>query len=439
MTHATFALRRLSFASRWSVQDVFLLVQFVCYLIGIGFSAGGGNYPGLTANAFLYLKGFMLSVPLSVFFVLLVLNPKTTVSRCLLLIRNNVFLFAYLAACFLSTPLAVDSGYSLNRLLYTLFGMAGIFSLILQYGLYLRQKDAFDTLKRHMNALSIVVLMFPVYVLLTHPIEGIMPGFRHALQETLLVHPNLIASFYAHFLVWQAAVLYFDKESGRKILSAGLNLIFACLIAILFSRSVIFSLIIAGITGFWCVGCWYRQRFLIILSLLGAFITAFVVYLILSGIVPVTAVAQLLTREGSPESFFTMTNRLPLWSQLLSEVGMKEFLVGHGYSVMTENFGIDFQTGIIYSAHNAYLSILLGSGILALACFIVYLLINLIRIRAARHSIPSFMIAALFFSHILFVVNCLVEEEIGINTTITFAYLVFMTNMLYVTRQAANR
>lgn len=412
------------------MAELFFVIQFLLYFIGISFSTGGGNHPGLSSNAFIYLKGAFLFAPILGFLFQLTQNYRTTLQRCRECIVQNRFLFLYLVFGFLSIPLAVDPSYSLQRLVFMIIGLSGIILLTIQFHFFVsRGIQPYPFFEKAVTALTVLSLVFPLTVLVNYGWHDLIPGYRSALQSYLLIHPNLLASFYAHLAVFQCGYILYSHQ--RNLIINQICLAFlTILIVLLFSRTVFLSLLIAGFSvSLIFFGLLQKRRYLLI-PLLGIGATALLSIFLMIGSAYPRDFFEVFTRGDNISSMLTITNRTELWRILLEQVTIKTALVGNGFSVMTNTFGIDFGTGILYGAHNAYLSIFLGTGIFSLICILWYFGASFIRTWRSRFQLPLFASFALFSSLILFAVNCLTAEEVGVNTTVTFSYMIFLINIL---------
>jgi O-antigen ligase len=411
------------------MRSSFLLLQFISFFVAVAFAAGGGNYPGLIASSFIYMKGLLLTYPVIVLAVQIILYPQMRRNLIEILIQNKLICLYLLIALF-SVSLGVNWIFSLNRVLYTLLGTAALFSLVTQYWLYMRRVKEIDILYTSINVLTCLAIIYTGIIIALHDFS--LSNFRSDFQENWLIHPNLFSSFCAHLLIWHIAVLWLGKRSTNiKVIGVISIVILTGIIALLFSRTAILSMVLTLILGPLLYGILYRRLKPLLFSGMAFTGALFVILLAITGVIPLDNILQTITRNGDTESLFSLTNRVYLWRDILSAVDMKIVLIGNGYAVMTQDFGMDFGTGILYGAHNAYLSVFLGCGIFALVVLLAYLLSNIIKLIRLRFSAPSFMIWAGLCSYMVFLINCLAAEEIGINTSVTFAYVIFLTNMIF--------
>jgi hypothetical protein len=412
------------------MKAFFLLIQLIGFFAAIAFAGGGGNYPEAEAGSFIYLKALLMLFPIALFSVVFLYRPQATLNISFELIKKNKWLCLFFLSLLISLPLAVDPSYSLLRLIYTYFCLCSLFAVTAQYFILLEKKEQREqTFVRHMAFLSFVSLLLPAYTLMTQPVMPLVPGFRSAIQSLMLIHPNLLASFYAQLFLWHV-FRYVYAPQGRNIVNLVLSLVFLVLVFTLFSRAILISLTVTAYLSSILSYLWYKNRHGLVLFLSISMFILLAALLLTIGMIDTDTIKQFLVRAGDPDTILTLTNRTTLWSRLLSELSLKVFFVGNGYSVMTESFGMDFGTGILYGAHNAYLSVFLGSGIFCLSLILIYFFKALSTLYAARMQLSVFSVMVITGSHSLLLLSALASEEFGVNLTVTFGYLVLTTNIL---------
>lgn len=415
------------------LKSSILLIQFCLYLAAIGFSAGGGNYPGAIARSFIYLKGLFLILPSFTLLVIACTRLRQYLPALVFIVRQNSFLVLYFFVAMLFLPFAVNKVYSMERLIYSIAGMLALFSIILQYYIILGESKV--SLNAHINKITFFVLLYPCYIFYAW-LSMEDNDFRKAFQSTLLIHANIYSSFCAHLLIWHIGVLFFSSHKLKSFLFSS-ALIF--IIYILFSRTVLISVILAIPVGLMIYYLIRRNiNVLVLMLLLMAMLLSFLITINFDERF-LNYLMEIFARDKDIASLITMTNRTMLWQMLFENLSLQKFLFGHGYAVINENFGIDFGTGVLYGAHNAYLSVILGSGLFALLVLVFYLFTNVVRITILRNQIPVQMFFCALLSYFIFMVNCTTAEEIGINTSVTFAYLIFLTNMCFFYKYKADQ
>ncbi len=146
---------------------------------------------------------------------------------------------------------------------------------------------------------------------------------------------------------------------------------------------------------------WTRARKLVVCHL-AAF--AFVLALLFTGdaLYPALGKAILLGREG--ESTWTLSGRVPLWEEALRYAARRP-IQGYGYnSFWTPQHELDVSEAVgwgVPGAHNGYLDLLLGVGLVGATIYVSILLIALARslllFRRCRNPLVGFVPAVLVF------------------------------------------
>ena len=399
------------------------VLQLCLYFIGIGFSAGGGNFPTQQSNGFGVYKSLFIMLPVLWFGYLFLKKPKTALSKLGLVFKANSLIVFYFIIAAIILLFAVDAFYSLGRLFYTLMGFAGLIALLTQY-FFFGYESKIIYLKKIINYFSFYILLFPLYVACTKGLEN----FRFKLEGLYLIHPNILAAFYAHVCLWHGiSFLLYKKKSIANIIY---SILFLLVEYLLFSRAVIGGLLICFSVLPFLVFFYSKNAKALILGLF-ILLSYMVLYvLVIIDIIQMTDLASLVTRNDSLASLVTLTNRTILWQELIGRLEGARIVTGYGYSVIDRNFGIDLGTGILYGAHNTYLSILLGSGIFALLAILFYLTGNVIKIIKQKNMIEPAVFYSLLCSYLLFLITGCSSEEIGVSFSVTFAYLVMMTTIV---------
>ncbi len=412
---------------RVDLKSFFLALQMVGLFLALLFTAGGGVMPGQEAGEFVYIKAFLLSVPLMTCALLFLIRPRDVLLSLLDILHKNKWFLLYMAACFLSLPLAVDTGFSLNRLLYTVFGTVSVLSVMICYTTF--YPDACHRQKifsEHLRVLSACLLFFIMALVWRHGVYDLVPGIRTTLVQNFPTHPNVMASYLGHlFLLFFCHALVGRGGSGWAVA-------LSIAIILLFSRAVLFGLFasMAVIALFNFI--WYGRRFFLGIVLVMVLCVLLAAFGGITGAISLDSLLGIFSRNEPLENFLTLTNRTTLWQEILSDLSFKEWMLGHGYAVITEDFGVDFETGTIYGAHNAYLSIFLGAGVLSLLLFLIWMVSNFIHLRALRcvHS-PAITLSVLG-SLTFFLINSLFEEQVGIATSASLAHILLLINLYHV-------
>ena len=406
------------------IIDYFIFLQLTCFYIGIGFSAHGGNSPDLPATSFIYLKGIFLLIPvITVIFIFLIKPLKfyKTLKRLFLL---NKFLFYYIGLSFAFLIFSIDIFYSLSRWSIFFYSSLSLFCLILQYIFFYEKTEIWSHFLKHVKYFSFGTIFLFLYSIIKNNPQSLIPGVRNSVQELNLIHPNILASFCTQILF----LSYFNKE---KTIFNKINLTtFICFIILIFSRSIFvaFFLTVLFINLVVYIKENKKQNLLKFILLIFSIFVLLICYF--SNTLSETKFVDFLNRGNDVESLYTLTNRTILWDYILQNLSIKTFIFGNGFSVIDENFGINFGSGILYGAHNAYLSVLLGSGFICLVLILIYLLKILKNFKNIDIAMPSILYTSLSV-YMIFILNCFFSEEFGVNLTITFSFLILIYNLSF--------
>lgn len=397
------------------------LFQLMCYFTGIAFSTGGGNLPGQESTQWIYLKAFLILTPIIGFGWHLAHRPLSSFDTLIALLKKNAALVLYFMICLVVLPFAVNWEYSLIRLSYSLVSIAGLCCLLAQFALFPDNAIRTTILENTVYALSIISVLFCLGIWVKNGFS--FHDFRFGVQKINVIHPNILASFFAMLCVWYA--VYWVH--GHKKAWIGL-VVFALLEYALFSRTAFLALA-AIIVSYPFLLLWLERSKKALIGCLGiGFGLSLAAFLMITRILPAEVFLTPFLRQDTVSSLMTLTNRTVLWQQLLDQVTAKVFFLGHGYSVIAPHYGIDMGTGILYGAHNAFLSVLLGSGIFALLAVMSYFLLNIKRLLKQRYGISREILLIVLCSHLVFFITCFSSEEIGVTVSINLAYLLFLTN-----------
>jgi O-Antigen ligase len=393
--------------------DFFLFIQLSFFLIATAVSAGGGNQPGNASNNFYYIKACILFVPITVVALQLLTKPDIIFYKLHKLISINIYLVFYFMISLISIAFSINQSYSFTRISYTIFELISCSCLLIQYNAK-KITSHFITI----SYITSLVLIFLV-IFLTNDL-------RYYLSDHISIHPNILASFCSHLLI-----LSNIKWIYKKNLVNAIPIILLLIVEIfLFSRSAVLGLIIILFLS--PIIMLYKNKLFMAIYLLSMlFISTSLFLLFYINIDSLKWLLELIIRKDTVDSIFTLTNRTILWTRLIDNIDTKIFLFGMGYSIINPKYGIDFGSGILYGAHNMYLSVLLGSGVFALVSLIIYFIKNIIRLSELL-VFKNGLIYPIIFSTIYFLINGLTSEEIGINISPSFSYLYLMSNIFLI-------
>ncbi len=406
-----------------------LFLQLVCFMIAVSFSAGGGEYADklTTYNAFIYFKLFFLICPVLFTLKIFLINRELFFIKMRVVLAKHYPLLGYFFFAYLSIIFAYDWYFSLLRLLYTSLAVCSLICLMVQYYWY-ESFNLKQNIYHHLSCFYAIFLVLITIISLSnwHNVYNI----RGAIQKLGMIHPNTVASVCVYIIFHE---IFNSFKSGRfyKILGF-LNLILAFgFMSAIFSRSVVLAFVIAfiviGIFKFFWFRA-YRGLIAILVFLMVLLSFALAIYL---NIIDFDNMVSWVSRTDTGIDLITLTHRTELWAELFQKLNIKAFLIGNGYGVMTPDFGIHFGTGIIYGAHNLYLSILFGTGIFSLIAFMVYLLTIFISLCTRKSvNLPNTSLHGLAMLT-FFMVHSLTSTEFSLNLSISFAIVLFMSGMIF--------
>lgn len=342
------------------------------------------------------------------------------------ILRHNALLILSYALCFISIPLAVDPQFSLLRLAYSIAILGSILCFCIQYSATRRHSIKTDIHQLIMFISVFYCLVLAIFAVMTETMFQAIPNLRNAIQATYLIHPNTLSSFLSLLLIWVTGFILYQKPGKIHYL---IWIALAIALYSLFSRSVIIMTIL-------CLVFLLSSQFIFkrtiqsILTAVGIFfiMTCVILYFLIYD-QQLYGFLNYLSRDGNIDNIYTLSNRIILWDYLINSMDVKIFLLGHGYSVIDRGFGVNFGTGILYGAHNAYLSVLLGNGILCFAAFIGFL--SFMMYTAIRHISVNRSSICFAIALFLFLLDSLFSEEIGVTVTLSFALIIIAYNLLY--------
>lgn len=384
----------------------FFFIQLVCVLLACGISGGGGNTPYAVPQVMFYIKAVLLLVPMLCFSVTCIGRPAGAVADMLSALKRQRYLWLGMACYVLLLPLAVNPSYSAVRLFYTVLLMMSVTALLAQN-------------MRYTWRYTIGCVVFLAVVLFGLFLLGGGATFRDAIQTSHLMHPNTLANVIGVLVL---GVLY-DHASMHRITRMMAIVIGIAVLYAIFSRAAILALLAVIAVMPFIIGIMRRSSLFILVGLGG------VLMLCLAGLAVTLdegmrhAVLAFIARGHDIDSLYHLTHRTTLWGILWHNSDLMTWLSGYGYAVIDRGYGIDFGTGILYGAHNAYLSALMGGGIAVLVCFVTYLM-AMMR-DAIRHKDVGMVAIILFFAMI-----CGVSEEFGVTVTPALAWLMIRYDMM---------
>ena len=135
-------------------------------------------------------------------------------------------------------------------------------------------------------------------------------------------------------------------------------------------------------------------------------------------------------RGGSVGDLMTFNNRVELWRIILPST-LETLLRGHGYAMISDIGVIRIVTLVVTQhAHNGYLQVLAGTGIIGLA-LVVWFLAKMVRLfrRGVAEQHPAVLSFLAIF--VAFLANNMVEASIGFQILPQFVLMFVLANVFY--------
>lgn len=396
------------------IPTMWLMIQFMALLTATAVVTGGGQFPGNTARMAVYIKFGFFMLPIIGFVWAAVRQPDFhMVQSAIDFIRKNIWLVLFLLSLMLSIPLSAYPSFSLQRCLYTYLGFGSLFCLLAQFSYIPDDRKPFNL------AVACSACLVIVCILLSYSIG--YGALRVNVQSTGLIHPNMLGSLMAQLAL---ALILLPATQAQKIVHGLLAIILFIAVIAIQSRGVWIAGLTAATVGLSLNSLFFRSRASLIIVLTALLLACAMVIGFL--LIPETAndFVMLFSRGQTLDDMMTLTNRVTLWHALLSALTWKQILVGHGYALMIPDIVVDFGDGILYGAHNAYLSIFLGSGILPLILLLGYWITLFGKAVCLRYRVDRNLILLLITSMVLLLVHSMAGEEFGVHLTPTFMMLV---------------
>jgi hypothetical protein len=404
------------------VRYFLLLIGLVLVFIGLGFSAGGGNSPAYQAGSFVYAKASFLMYPIIVSGFLFLRAPRAVVGVVHDIFAINKYYYFYLIIALMSLPLAVDPQFSFVRLGYTFLGVGAIFCLGMQYRLFFHGEEGTATIREHVKIFSALALLTLFFAVTIHGTSTLIPGVRNALSMYRVIHPNTVSALFAYLMIWHVVWGYSArKDAYDKVIAL---LLFGAIV-VLFSRTVLVSIMACFFVVAFLLRRRYSMLFMIGLGLI-CFLNIMALYIILGQVTPDSFLA-IFARGADVKDLYTLTLRTELWDRLADTMSLKQWIFGHGYAVVTPDFGVDFGTGELFGAHNAYLSLFFGTGVVSLLLFVMFVFDSFMRsVRYIQWSGITPQRLIILASTVVLVMTSMASEEVGVGVTCSFAFYLLM-------------
>ena len=387
-------------------QTVFL---FISILFTTGQDLSGGGVMPLAGNPFLIFKLFALLFPL--FSVSVFLNASKFSSSLGFAIKDSRFLIGFFIVAFLSIPFAVAPFYSLQKLIIFLISFAALLAVMIQYRFGLPAERSFIAFSNHILWLYTILWGLLAVSISKFGVTSTFTDLRTCLVNLAIIHPNLLAGF----TVIGMCLSLVARGSPQPLRVSAFS---ACVILILCtgSRAVFASVPVAILLTLVVMTARGRGRYVAALTISLLILSGLAALMLIMDAVPHTEVASRLSRTGDESEIYTMTGRTIVWQAVWEGLDLKAWLIGHGFAVMKPEISVDMGTGVIFGAHNTYLCILAGTGIIGLAMYVLQLLKMLGNAFRSQSYIFLFLM-------LQFLVNSIVSTRFGLNLNPSFAVL----------------
>ena len=336
-----------------------------------------------------------------------------------------VWLFGLLA--FALSLVAADPRYSAMKAVIFILTFIAMGGLLVQYEFVSRGERA-DTLLRHLliACFCFLVLMFLNYYIFNRGAAG-----RYRAGGDLIAPTQAAAAVGLALFVGLLHLAKTSALAGRRHLRvvATITVLLSCWgLLVLGTRSafvctagaLFFAPLIAD-----GLRLTYRRLFLGTAALVAIVLVA----------VNLDALGSLLARDVDTTSVWTMSGRTWLWARAFHDLTLHRVFTGYGFAAISETIGIrDWWTGetMFAGAHNVYLQVFLGTGVLGLYLYWRFL-------KDLFHTIGRCGPGQVRRQHILsiavfiyFVTFGITEHLFGLNLTPTFFIIscIFMSARL---------
>lgn len=341
----------------------------------------------------------------------------------------------------LSCAWAADGYYSLAKVIVFAATFISLSGILIQYE-FLPPSKRESTLTRHLLyacLFLLVIMAFNYYVFNAGKVTG--PGdARHRAGGNLVAPTNAAATVGLALLISLHHLL--GNKSERQTLRlrrlAGLTLAFSVWALLALSTRAAFLCTVGAL--------------LTAPILAGGLRVTYKRLILASGLIALIALAffnlnvldALLSREQETASVWTLSGRTWLWARAFQDLTLTRAFLGYGYAAISESVGIrDWWTGdtSLAGAHNAYLQVFLGMGILGLLVYLRFLFGFFKLLRSKVNALPQRQRVISFAFFLYFISFGITEHLFGLNVTPTFFLICAIHTMarLRVTEHAEER
>lgn len=416
-------------------RRLFLTFQLHALLAATTVSAGSSlAVPGSVAFLSSYQSSLLLLSKLIAFTLPLLVMLPTLMSRHGLLrwrgqmVRHGA-LGAFILLAFLFAPLSYQPGYSLVKLVSLLWPLLGVMALSLQYRLCY-DNHALSYLMRDLLSFSaLFTLLVFGHGVFTHGAEALL--LRRNAFSGAIIHPLTVAGVSGIGMLVALYYSSFFATIGLKsqCLRGVIMLLGACLLALILARGVIVSLFVAYLAAQTMLALRHRsERAVLTLAFWG--VSCFSALLLPgSGLVPLEDILPFISFDQNAADFFSLTGRVGTWFEAAEAISLKALLVGHGYGIMDPVIFTHPRLGEIWDAHNGFLTVLTGTGIMGLALFLLYLG-HQGALLLAQNTLPKGQLAMLFMVYVFILVRLLTDSLFGYQLSFFMALFILLQSLL---------
>ena len=385
----------------------------------------GGGAIGETQSESVLIKGFALAMP-SIHLSFLVITgfplyPKSFTG----LLKKNAGLFFLAFYGFFTALWSPLPGHSLQRVFSFFIIVSSICSLVLLYT-HFNKRNAWRVLLDHIQISFFLAHCIILYLAMSQP--DIAFRYTQSRLGGILIHPNTLGAFCMISILINLFRLMCEK---KKLLLSLVSLVLAMIVLIMsFSRSsIILTIFSVQLLVYLHLKSLDISRKAKILKNLAVGLAGLALLLVLSN--KAYYIATLLSRGDSMENLMTASSRTLLWKIILDKLDYY-LLIGHGYATLSGK-GIVVVLGYFKTlhAHNGYVQLLAGTGLIGLSLFLYQLFLYLKFTLSLKTTSDRKYSILLFSLLIAFLLHNVIQSSIGYQIYPQFVFPVLLINLLW--------
>jgi len=395
--------------------------QMVLLFLAITFTAGGVTQVDNSdlsqggVNLWSISKGVIYLIPIVMLLTLSLIRPVFFHSFLYVLKVFWILLAFFVLA---GIELIWASSYDYSSVKFTIFGVSllSLLSLCAQYFAVYR-KTANLLIYRHLLFSLTIISFVLLYLALTQSVEGRNLFGRY-------VHPNEAASLFGSgFLL---TLYYKDKlqEMGVMAMKHSFSLyafllISTAVLLFCFSRGAMMAFFV-GYFGALFLSYLFKQSSKFIFLILGLSVITVLGYFLAD------LIASVLAREKDGSDLQNLTGRTFIWQMIWQQLDMQALLVGHGYGAISQKITVQLGHVALAGAHNSYLQVLAGTGLLGLILFVGFLLAAFNKFKKNLMQAANYKVDFLIGILLLMIVHGASEGFFGVNLSSPFGFFLFI-------------